>query len=415
MNTDWKKKNLDILEQHLRDGCKLHCIQKLGVEIEHILVDRQSREAVTYQEEKGVHWILEQLSREFPVKMSEKGNLLGLANLDYTITLEPAAQLEISIAPKESIAVIEKVYESFLALLDPLLKQCDYELVTQGYQPHSLVDELPMIPKKRYAYMDDYFKTSGTRGRHMMRGTASAQISIDYCCEPDFIRKYRTVSILMPAIKLLSDNTRYFEGKPYKDYLARTDIWNHVDPRRCGILDGIFEENFGFHTYAEYLWNLPLIFLPTPQGSVATGTRTVGEIWSDRELSPEDVDHVLSMTFLDVRVKHYIEIRGADSMPEEYVLAYLALIKGIFFKPEVQGKLLSLYPVGKEDIIRAEQSLQRDGYEGVIYQKPAADFVRELLCLAAENLDQSEAAYLKPFEKLAERKMTLAKEHYESN
>lgn len=415
MDTDWKKKNLAILEQHLRDGCKLHCVQKLGVEIEHIVVHRDTLEAVTYGEDKGIRWILEQLKDEFPTCMEEKGELLGLANLDYTITLEPAAQLEISIAPKESIRVIEKVYESFLKLLNPCLKQCNYELMTLGYQPKSKVDELPMIPKKRYGYMDDYFKTSGTRGRNMMRGTASAQISIDYCCEQDFIRKYRAVSILMPAIKLLSDNTPYFEGQPYEANLARTDIWNHVDRDRCGILDGIFEDEFGFETYARYLWNLPLIFLPVKGGSVPTGKKRVSEIWADREISPDDVDHILSMTFLDVRVKHYIEIRGADSMPEELVMAYLAFIKGIFFKPEVQSRILVMYPVTKPDIQAAEESLQKYGYAGNIYGKPAAEFIGEMLKIAKENLEEPEIHYLKPFEILAEKKTTLAKEHYESN
>lgn len=415
MSTDWKEKNLAILEQHLRDGCKLHCIQKLGVEIEHIIVRSDTQKAVSFEEPQGIRWILEKLRDEFPTCMEEKGELLGLANLDYTVTLEPAAQLEISIAPKESISVIQKVYESFLKLLNPLLDQCNYKLVTLGYQPRSKVDDLSMIPKKRYKYMDDYFKASGTRGRNMMRGTASAQISIDYCCEQDFIRKYRAVSILMPAIKLLSDNTPYFEGEPYGANLARTEIWNHVDPDRCGILDGVFEDDFGFKTYAEYLWELPLIFLPIPGGSVPTGDRRVSEIWSDRKISQDDVDHILSMTFLDVRVKHYIEIRGADSMPKEYVMAYLALIKGIFFKPEVQICLLSLYPVRKEDILEAEASLQQYGYEGMIYGQPAVEFVHQILGLARENLEESEKSYLKPFEMLAEKKTTLAKEYYESN
>lgn len=408
MELNYTRQNLEILEQHFRDGCKLNCVQKLGVEIEHIIVHRESQEAVTYYEEYGICWLLERLRSNYPHHYYEDNHLLGLYNLDYSISLEPASQLEVSIVPKESIRVIQKIYENFLKIIDPILEEHDYEMLAVGYQPKSKVDDLPMIPKKRYNYMDKYFKSSGTMGRNMMRGTAATQISIDYCCEQDFIRKYRTAYVIMPALKLLSDNTPYFEGKPYHCYLGRTHIWNHVDPKRCGILSGMFDEDFGFHTYAEYLWNLPLIFLPGREGSAYTGEQKVCDVWKNRLISPDELEHILSMTFLDVRVKHYVEIRGADSMPLEYMMSYLALVKGIFFSEEVSDTLLTRYPVGEQEIREAEFSLMRDGFSGTIYGKPAAAFVKELLELAEDHLDEVESIYLLPFRQLLRRRRTLA-------
>lgn len=413
MDNDYKEQNLEILEQHFRDGCKLNCVQKLGMEIEHIIVHRKTQEAVTYYEEHGIAWLLHQLKAFYPHHHYENENLLGLYNLDYSISLEPAAQLEISIMPKESIRVIMKIYKSFLQVIEPILEEEDYELLTIGYQPKSKVDDLPLIPKKRYEYMDEYFKSSGTRGRNMMRGTAATQISIDYCCEKDFIRKYRTAYLVMPALKLLSDNTPFFEGKDYPGRLARTEIWNNVDPKRCGILEGLFDEDFSFHTYAEYLWKLPLIFIPTQEGSKYTREQRVCDIWGDRLIEPEDVDHILSMTFLDVRVKHYVEIRGADSIPMEYMMSYLALIKGIFFEKEVSEMLLRRYPVTAEDIRKAEDSLQRDGYQGEIYGKPAVKFIEELLNLAGNHLEDGESICLLPFRQLLKHRMTLADEWHQ--
>ena len=410
--SDIERRNLDILEQHFRDGCKLNCIQKLGVEIEHFIVHEDTGASVTYYEECGVVYLLHEIESYYPRHYYEGEHLLGLYNNDCSISLEPAGQLEISIVPKESIRVIQKIYQTFLRQLLPVLQRCGYRLVTLGYQPVSRADDLPLIPKKRYDYMDQYFQSSGTRGRNMMRGTAATQVSIDYCCEKDFQRKYKSAYLLMPALKLLTDNTPVFEGAPYQGCLARTYIWNNVDSVRCGMIPGTFRPDFGFRSYAEYLWNLPLIFLPPPEGSVYTGSRPVKDIWKDHLITPEDVEHILSMTFLDVRVKHYVEIRGADSMPFEYVMAYLALIKGLFFKPEVLEELLAQYPVTEQNILDAENHLMKKGYDSEIYGQPASVFLWKLLDLAEDHLEDGEALCLLPFRKNIQKRMTLAKEYY---
>lgn len=405
MNTEHQ--NLEILEQYFRDGCKLNCVQKLGLEIEHFIVRGDTLEAVTYYEEHGIEFLLEELASSYPRQYREGGRLLGLYNNDYAVSLEPAGQLEVSIVPKESLRTIQKIYESFLRQIRPLLERFHYRLVTLGYQPRSLAEELPLIPKKRYEYMDAYFRRSGTCGKNMMRGTAATQVSIDYCCEEDFRRKYRGAYLLMPALKLLTDNTPVFEGKPSSENLTRTYIWEHVDPVRCGMIPGTFREDFGFRSYARYLWNLPLIFLSSREGAVYTGSRTAKELYRDRLLTLEDIEHILSMTFLDVRLKHYVEIRGADSMPFEYVMAYLALIKGIFFDSGILTELLDSFPVREEEIREAEQSLARSGFDGSVYGRKAPEFLRELLELAAAGLEDSERIYLLPFRQNVFRQTTL--------
>ena len=407
MNNQIEQQNLELLEQYFRDGCKWNCLQKLGVELEHFVIDRKNQKNVSYYGPDGIEELLEEWKEYYPGHERENGRLLGLYNNDYALSLEPAAQLEISIAPKESLRCIEKIYRNFSEAVRPSLERRGYELVTRGYRPFGCVDELDLIPKKRYEYMDAYFQESGTTGRNMMRGTAAAQVSIDYCCEQDFISKYRTAYLIMPALKLLSDNTAVLEEKPYPGHLARTWIWDHVDSGRCGILPGIFEEDFGFHTYAEYLWNLEPIFLPEDGGYRSTGHQKVRDLWSDRLLTRQDMEHILSMTFLDVRVKHYVEIRGADSMPLPYVLAYTALVKGLTFEKEVREELLARYSIQEEDIRKAERSLAEHGYEGEIYGEPAAAFIGRLLQMAEDHLEPEERKYLQPLSELVQRKESL--------
>ena len=411
MQKNIASRNIAELVDHFQKGCKKNCIQKLGLEVEHFLVRRGTRAAVTYYEPRGVEWVLKQLQDSFPQAEVHNGHLIGFYNNDYAISLEPAAQIEISITPQESPGVIGRIYQSFRELIQPVLDAEDYVLETKGYQPASRVNYLPLIPKERYEFMDRYFQSVDTRGRNMMRGTASAQISIDYWSERDFVQKIRCAYILMPAIKLLTDNTAVFEGEPYSDYLARTQIWNHVDRDRCGILPGLFDTSFGFMAYAEYIWNLPLIFQPNDGDPVYTGAKRVRELWADRLFTPEDIDHVLSMVFPDARLKHYVEIRGADSMPYPYLMAYLALIKGIFFHSSVTSAIVGQFDeVRADDIRAAEDSLIHRGYDGMIYGMSAYEFIHKILLLAEQNLSPEEKELLNPMKELSDARTTLAKQ-----
>ncbi|MDD3339959.1 MAG: glutamate-cysteine ligase family protein [Lachnospiraceae bacterium] len=406
--------NLRLLTEHFEDGCKENCVQKLGVEIEHFIVDAQTRESISYYGPQGVEAVLRKIARFFPKQeIYAREHLIGMYNNDYSISLEPAGQIEISIAPKENISTIRQIYNSFLRILKPVLEEFDYRLVTLGYHPVSIVEDMPLIPKRRYEYMDAYFDETGRCGIHMMRGTASTQVSIDFCSEDDFVLKYRTAYLLAPALKLLTDNTPIFEGEPYMKNMARTYIWNNVDKDRCGMPPGLFDEDFGFRKYAEYLWNMPLILIPGEMHATYTGRKTTKELYEQKPLQQEDIDHILSMCFCDVRLKHYIEIRVADSMPLKYVLGYVALIKGIFFRKENLTALAEKYPVNQFMIEAATENLQINGFQGDIYGQSVKDFLEYVINLAEECLGYGEKDYLLSMKKIVNREETLAKEHHD--
>lgn len=408
MGQKTEERNLELLERYFEKGCKSGEQQRIGVELEHFVSVKRTGQEVSYYGEDGVGALLKEWEEHFPVKYREKEALLGLSCQEYSLTLEPAAQLEISIAPQRELKSIYEIYRAFCHMAAPSLERRGYELVTRGYRTAAKADALAMIPKQRYEWMDRYFQSTGIAGRMMMRGTASAQVSIDYRNEQDFIRKCRVLSTVMPVLKLITDNTPAVEGKEWKKYLARTWIWNHVDAGRCGMLPGVFETDFGFRKLAVHLWkNLEPVFLPGNTGAIPTGRRKVRELWEKRLLSSQDIEHIISMTFPDIRVKQYLELRGADSMPIPFVMGYAALVRGLTQQEQVMEEILERYPADAQMIRAAENSLMQKGFEGEICGVSAWIFAERLLQMAEAGLCSEERGYLAPVRELTERKMTV--------
>ena len=400
---DYRKNNIKKIIEYIKKGEKKESQRRLGLEVEHIIIHSETKKAVTYFEEKGIPYILKRMHELIPGSvLDDEKNPLSLKTENYYITLEPAAQMEISIQPIFDLYEIRQIYRSFRDVLDGICKESGMEVTTFGYQPHDRVSELPIIPKKRYEYMDRYFVTKGNGGIQMMRGTASSQVSIDYCSEKDLTRKVRIASFLTPMLMLLSDNPPTFEGRRNPQKLRRFDIWSRVDPDRCGVIPGLLDEDFGYEKYAEYLMSTPLIYLPGEPEDIYTGGRTASEIYSDRDIDDSDIEHIMSMVFPDVRIKNYIEIRGADSMPEEELFAYLAFIKGLFLNDFLLDHTLDYiktFNLTADDIIKTAKSLARHGWDGSFYGKPADEHLKLGLDAASKCLNDKDLLLLKPLYK----------------
>lgn len=391
--------NINVLSDYFISGDKNTSIHTLGVEIEHFIVFNDTMEAVPYEGEIGISHILSLLCACYPdAKIKKGGPLLGFTTDKFSITIEPAAQLEISIYPFEDITTIKKVYMNFRDNLDDIIRPYGLCCVTYGYQPKSKVDELPLIPKKRYKYMDEYFKTSGTCGKNMMRGTASLQVSLDYYSEEDFRHKIQAAYLISPILKLLTDNCPVFEGEKNTKNIIRSYIWQNVDPKRAGIIPGVMNPDFGFSDYSEYLLKMPPIFIPNGDNDGKyTGDTPAYELIENDILTPSEIDHLLSMAFPDVRLKHYLEIRYADSLPEELAFSYIALLKGIFYNCEALSYLTSFISDNKitdEDILAALDNVTNHGWEANIYGYDINEILDTLIEYAYSFLPQAEKQYL---------------------
>lgn len=402
-------KNIKKFVEYFKEGCKNEF--KIGLEIEHFIVKKNTLESVSYYGENGVKKILEELAHHFQETVYEQGEIIGLSNKSAYITLEPGSQMELSMISCQNIGEIKEIYDWFLEILQPVLERHSYQLYYGGYLPKNKVEDIPLIPKKRYEFMDQYFKKTGIYGKDMMRGTASCQISIDYCDEEDFILKYRIANILVPVLYLITDNTVKFKLPSGKRFAGRAEIWEHVDKERTGIPLCIFDSDFSFKKYAECIQKVPAIFSYVNNQCVYTDEKRIESLIDEYELDEELVQHYLSMVFYDVRLKQYIEIRPGDSMPIEYALAYAALIKGFFSNQNKLKAFYLQYQVKSEDIQQAKEEVMKKGYDAVIYHKNVHEMTMELFQMAEDNLEEEDRAFLIPLYNLVENRRTLAEEN----
>lgn len=349
--------------------------RRIGIETEHFVL-RGDGTVCPYEE--GTRRILEELSPDFKYKNVTDGQLIGLACDDYALSVEPGGQLEISISPKENAAQICGVFESFYAKIAPCLKKYGVSLATFGALEKRRVGEIPLIPKKRYEYMDRYFAGIGEYGRYMMRATASCQVSVDYADEADFVNKFRAAYLLTPIFALLAANGG--EG----GFLKRLKIWNGTDPVRTRIPPDLFAEGFGFSSYARCVADTPAIFMP---GMGYTGDEKIGSLLEKCELDDSVIEHCLSMVFPDVRLKKYIEIRVGDAMEYKRAAAYGAFVSAVLYR----GAAETVKYLGVSDtaeILTAKDEVRKNAYGAQIYGRP----VRDVIGFAAELAPEEYAA-----------------------
>lgn len=310
----------------------------LGMEFEHFLLDSDTLRSYDYFEPNGQREMMQALSRNgWEILLEEEENILGLKKYGSTITLEPGGQVEISLKPFESILDIDLAYMEIIGEIYNVLAP-NQMLAGIGYHPVTKIDDLTLLPKKRYGMMYDYFKNNGAYCHNMMKGTAATQVSIDFDSEIDFVKKFRVANFLSPAIASLFDATPFFEGALTEGSNMRARIWAETDIKRSKLIHGSLTMQFGFAEYANYLLKLPPILLYTEGKLVFSENETLETALSHYAFYDEELEHHLSMVFPDVRLKQFIEIRMPDSLPYPYNLGVAALIKGIFYSSRLLEK-----------------------------------------------------------------------------
>ena len=381
----------------------------LGLELERLVVDVSSGEIVSYLDDPGVYKLLDAwinlVPEDEPVHID--GRLFGMRGtigtsrgpVGISITLEPGSQLEASLGPSTSPLSLMEALESFD---DQFAEACaaigvDWQLAALGLNPVAIDPrDVALIPKERYRLMDAHLSKQGFYARDMMRCSASTQVSIDSGEPEELARIYQLAVALGPILSFLTDNVLSWRGLVAEDtpVMARSRIWDRVDPARCGTVPGTFSRDFSAATYVDWLMGVkPILFTSDTGKTVPTGEATVRDIMALRELSPGELAHVLSMVFPATRLKGFVEIRDADSLPPRLAAGFAACVKGIFYNPKSFEEAYELLAKGRvdEDIARASRELRREGWAAKVYGLPMSTIVGRLVQLTENGLlDQGE-------------------------
>lgn len=405
-----RESNIQAIVSYFKDGIKSPGRpQRLGVELEHIVV-HNDMQPLSYSDEFGVRWILEQLNAQYPDRtIDNTGQLIGVSGGNKAITIEPAGQLELSAGPYEDVGEIRYDFETFQRDLSELLEPRGLRALAVGYHPTAKAVDLELIPKQRYQIMDKHFEGIGRFGRCMMRGSAATQISIDYQSEQDCLRKMRLASACAPLFAMLCDNAPIFEGEPRTHHMVRTEIWRYCDPARCNLVPGVMNPDFSLEAYARYILDAPAVVQRLENGTLKATELTFGELFADNAMSHDQLEYALSMFFNDVRLKTYIEIRPADSMPIPFVTAYAALIKGLFYDEGNLDEMEALFAgVTESDVEQAKTNLMQEGFDAHVYGREAGELTDQLISYAHDALASNERSYLSPIAQLSKMRKTLA-------
>ena len=398
------RKQKEAMVSYFAAGCKTDGHMRLGLEVEHF-VTREDKGPVDFD---TICQVMQTLQQTGDVPVVQDGIYVGFYNNAYSISLEPACQLEISIWPQDGVGQLMAVYEAFADRLRRALALHGLRAYAVGYHPSHRALTLPLIPKKRYEVMDRYFQKRGHHGVNMMRATASTQVSVDYFSEQDFVRKYRVACLIAPLLALLTDNAPVYEGKPNQAYSVRTRVWNDVDADRCGIPPCLMDTGFGFDAYADYVLQKPLVVSRRGPRTEGVGRKSAFEVYPSA-ISRDEIEHVLSMFFFDVRLKNYIEIRVGDSMPAVFIAGYAELLRAIFSSPAAQDGILRHYAGATvESIEAAKLGICNKGYNAHVYGRQAVDEIAWLLAQAKSRISTPEGRRrLEPLSALASRKTTI--------
>ncbi|MCL1913285.1 MAG: glutamate-cysteine ligase family protein [Eubacteriaceae bacterium] len=399
---DCTDKNLELIADYIRSGEKKVQDAKLGIEAEHLVVDKETRKTIDHFDDNGNSKVLDMLMEFYPEPTYVDGKVMGLKRERSYITTEPAGQIECSLVPMSTLEEISNEYGTFLTQANKVLQKSSQELVSIGYHPVSRIDEIKTIPKERYSYMYEHFSKTGNHGHNMMKGTCSLQVAIDYFDEEDFSRKLKVAGHLSALIFFLTSNVERFEGETAPNML-RMLIWEDTDPERCGIIPGSLSGSFGYRDYAKYVYDRKPITIIQGNNTVGTGEKTLNEIYKTKEMSQEEIDWALTMFFPDVRAKKYLELRSSDAMDFAESIALCALMKGIFYTSFFERVYRFFSAFGEEDERKARFELKEYGGSSKIYRVDASELIKDLIDGAYEHLDQERELILPMYQRLRDK------------
>jgi len=418
------------LVEYIASGARTVEKWKIGTEHEKFGFRLDDLRPPTYEGPRGIGALLNGMTRFGWAPVEEHGNVIALTRGDGSITLEPAGQLELSGGQVDTLHDTCCEVMKHLREVKTVADELQLGFLGMGFQPKWKREEMPWMPKGRYAIMRRYMPLKGQLGLDMMTRTCTVQVNLDFADEADMVKKFRVALALQPIATALFADSPFTEGKPNGYLSYRSHIWTDTDPDRTGMLDFVFDEGFGFERWVDYLLDVPMYF------SYRNGTYIdlAGQSFRDflagnlPELPgvlptlKDWADHTTT-AFPEVRLKKYLEMRGADGGPWNRLCALPALWTGLLYDSSALDAAWDLV----KDFSMAERNALRDGVPKHALKLPfrngtVRDLAERALQIAGHGLARrnrlnksgaSEAVFLEPMIEFAQANQTPAERKLE--
>ena len=380
----------------LEAGCKPREAWAIGTEHEKFGFHRDDLSPLPYDGPRGIRAMLEgmvQYCNWQPVV--EAGNLIALICPEGgSITLEPGGQLELSGAPLENIHQTCEEVNRHLKQVREVGDQLDIGFLGLGFSPKWSLAETPVMPKKRYDIMQAYMPTRGRYGLDMMFRTATVQVNLDFSDEADMVQKFQVSLALQPVATAIFANSPFTNAKPNGFLSYRAQMWRDTDPDRSGLLPFVFEPGMGFERYVDYALQVPMYLIIRDGNYIDATGATFADFLEGRHGKLKDYrptladwETHLTTLFPDVRLKRFLEMRGADGGPWRGLCALPALWTGLLYDRTALDAAFDLI----RDWTPAEQGMLRDLVPRLALKTPfrkgqLRDVAQEMVAIAKQGL-----------------------------
>jgi glutamate--cysteine ligase len=384
------------LVEWMASGCRERADWRIGTEHEKFGFFYDDLKPVPYEGERSIKAVLEGLRDRYAWCGVHEGDvLIALDHPDgANVTLEPAGQLELSGAQLEHLHQTCREVNSHLAQVKSVADPLGIGFLGMGFQPKWRREDMPWMPKGRYRIMREYMPKRGNLGLDMMTRTCTVQVNLDFSSEADMIRKFRVALALQPIATALFADSPFTEGKPNGYLSYRSHIWTDTDPDRTGMLDFVFADDFCFERYVDYLLDVPMYFVYRDGRYIdASGLSFRDFLNGKLAVLPGELptikdwaDHATT-SFPEVRLKRYLEMRGADGGPWNRLCALPAFWVGLLYDDTALDAAWELV----RDFTMAERHQLRDTVPRLALRTPfrdgtLLDLARRAVAIAADGL-----------------------------
>jgi glutamate--cysteine ligase len=420
----------DELVAWIAEGEKPKSQFRVGTEHEKIPFRIADRSPVSYDGRRGIRALLEGMQMLLGWEPILEGKtIIGLADVTGggAISLEPGGQFELSGAPLETIHRTCNELNSHLAQLREVAEPLGIGFLGIGMSPRWTREETPVMPKGRYKIMSNYMPKVGNLGIDMMFRTCTVQANLDFASESDMVKKLRVSLALQPIATALFANSPFTDGKPNGYLSFRSHIWEDTDAARSGMLPFAFESGMGYERYVDYALDVPMYFVKRGSNYIDVAGSSFRDLLAGKHpalpgerATISDWANHLSTIFPEVRLKRYLEMRGADAGPWKNICALPALWVGLLYD---EVSLDAAWDIAKGWSEAEREKLRADvpklGLNAKIAGRSVREIASDVLVLARNGLKRrahkiydgrDESDFLDTLDEIVERGMTPAEE-----